>query len=70
VNDDGRVDSVDSLLILQFDADLVDALLNEPSGDVNGNGRVNSIDAQLILQFDAGFLDTLPPPQTAALRLW
>jgi hypothetical protein len=64
------VNSLDALLILQFDADLVDSLLNEPSADVNLNGRVNSVDASLILQYEAGLLDALPAPGTAALRLW
>jgi hypothetical protein len=61
VNDDGSVTSVDALLILQFDADLVTSLPNLQSGDINANGRVNAIDAALILQFEAGLLDQLPP---------
>ena len=65
VNDDGAVNSVDALLILQFDADLVEGLPNLPSGDVNLNGNVNSIDAALVLQFEAGILDELPPPVQA-----
>jgi hypothetical protein len=62
VNDDGSVNSVDALLILQFDAELLGSLLNAPSADVNENNVVNSVDAALILQYTAGLLDVLPPP--------
>lgn len=61
VNDDGAVNSVDALLILQFDADLISAIANLESGDVNLNGRINAIDAALILQFEAGLIPVLPP---------
>jgi hypothetical protein len=62
VNDDGHVNSVDALLIVQFDAELLDHLLNAPSADVNLNGIVNSVDAALVLQYTAGLLHELPPP--------
>ena len=65
MNDDGFVNSVDALFILQFDADLLGALPNAPSADVNLNGRVNSVDASLVLQYEAGFIDELPPPGVA-----
>jgi hypothetical protein len=61
VNDDGAVNSIDALFILQFTADLIDTLPNAPSADVNENGVVNPVDAALILQFEAGLLATLPP---------
>lgn len=53
---------MDALLILQFDAELLDHLLNAPSADVNLNSVVNSIDAALILQYVADLLHVLPPP--------
>jgi hypothetical protein len=56
------VNSLDALLIVQFDADFLDELPNPRAADVNENGHVNSIDAALILQFDAALLDELPPP--------
>jgi hypothetical protein len=62
VNDDGTVSSVDSLLVLQFDAMLLDSLPNAPSADVNESGTVNAIDSALILQFVAGLITQLPPP--------
>ena len=57
MNDDFFVNSVDALFILQWDADLLEALFNLASGDVNHNGRINSVDAQLVLQLDAGLID-------------
>jgi hypothetical protein len=62
VNDDGHVNSIDALLIVQFDAELLDHLSNAPSADVNVNGIVNSVDAALVLQYTAGLPQTLPPP--------
>jgi hypothetical protein len=62
VNDDGAVSSIDALLILQFDANLITSLANAPSADVNQNGAVNAIDAAVLLQFVAGLLTQLPPP--------
>jgi len=61
VNDDGAVNSLDALFILQFDALLIDELPNAASADVDLSGRVNAIDAALILQFTAGLLTQLPP---------
>ena len=68
MNDDGHVNSIDALLILQFDADIITSLPNMRSADVNLNGRVNSVDAALILQYDAGLIHVLPPPQPAGAR--
>ena len=56
VNDDGRVNSVDAALVLQYDADLINSLPNAESADVNDDGRINSVDAAIILQIDAGLL--------------
>jgi hypothetical protein len=54
VNDDGRVDSIDDLLVLQYIADLLHDVRNPPSADVNRDGRVDARDALLILQYIAG----------------
>jgi hypothetical protein len=59
VNDNGRVDSVDATLILQYGAGLVPQLANAPSGDLNGDGSVNSIDATLVLQYAAALVSQL-----------
>jgi CSLREA domain-containing protein len=65
-NCDGRVDSVDSAVILQFVADLLSVqqrtrLLNECEPDANQDGTVDARDAALVLQFSAGLLTQLPP---------
>jgi hypothetical protein len=60
VNDNGVTDSIDALLILQFDAHLLPALPNPLAGDVNLSGEINSIDAVLVLQFVAGLIRSLP----------
>ena len=59
VNDDGVVESIDALLILQYDAAFLASLPNLGGGDVNDDGMVDSLDAALILQLTAGLLDVL-----------
>ena len=60
-NCDGEVDSIDAVLILQFDAGLLSALACDQNADANDDGAVNAIDAALILQLTAGLLPALPP---------
>ena len=60
-NCDGRIDSLDALAVLQFDAGLLDTLKHLPGGDPNEDGEVNSTDALLILQFVAGFIPDRSP---------
>lgn len=62
VNDDGAVNSLDALLILQFVAGLIGELPNPESADVNESDTIDSVDASLILQFEAGLLIALPRP--------
>jgi hypothetical protein len=61
VDDDGSVDAVDALLILQFHARLLASLPNPGSADVNADGRIDSLDAKLVLQYVAGLIHELPP---------
>lgn len=56
VNDDGLVNSVDSLLILQLTAALITTLDNIASADVNNSGDITSVDAALILQKEAALI--------------
>ncbi len=58
-NGDGRIDSIDAALALQFTAGLLPTL--SARADANQDGDTNSIDAALILQFTAGLLTSLPP---------
>jgi hypothetical protein len=55
VNDDGTVNALDALAILQYSAGLTHDLPNLPSADVNGDGTVNALDALLVLQQGAGY---------------
>ena len=61
VDDDGDVDAIDALLILQFEAELIDSVPNPPSADTNEDAVIDSRDAALVLQFVAGLVTQLPP---------
>ncbi|OGO51099.1 MAG: hypothetical protein A2148_07000 [Chloroflexi bacterium RBG_16_68_14] len=58
VNKDGRTNSIDATLVLQYVAGLLPSI--NQNADVNEDGRTNSIDATLILQFSAGLIPGLP----------
>ena len=61
VNGDGLVDTLDAMLILRWDAELIEAdKLNLKDGDANGDGLVDTLDAMLILRLDAELIDKLP----------
>lgn len=60
VNCNGRVDSVDAALILQYDAGLVHSLPCAGNADANRDDRINAIDSALVLQVVAGLLGALP----------
>ena len=62
VNDDGSVNSLDALFILQFVANLVSSLPNLGHADVNQDGDITPVDALLLLQYQAGIILCLPPP--------
>ena len=53
-NCDGTVNSIDAVLVLQLDADLIQSLPCEGTGDVNGDGESDARDAAIILQIEAG----------------
>jgi hypothetical protein len=56
----GSTDSSDALIVLQFDADLLQAIACAASADANLDGRADSRDAALILQFVARVVVSLP----------
>ncbi len=61
VNGDGLVDTLDSMLILRWDAELIGAdELNLKMGDANGDGLVDTLDSMLILRLDAELIEKLP----------
>lgn len=69
VNCDGTTNSIDSALILQFDAGLVPSLACVQDADVNEDGFINAIDAALLIQFCACPIENLPPGEPTPARL-
>jgi hypothetical protein len=60
VNGDGKVNTTDAKLIMQYDLGLIDENgLDLTVADVNGDGKVNTTDAKLIMQFDLGLVEDL-----------
>ncbi|MBI4571356.1 MAG: PD40 domain-containing protein [Chloroflexi bacterium] len=59
VNKNGRVDSIDASIVLQYTAGFLNTI--NDTADANDDGLVTSVDAALILQYGAGLLDSLPP---------
>lgn len=53
VNCDGTANSIDSVLILQYDAGLISSLACIQDADVNEDGFINAIDAALLIKFCA-----------------
>jgi hypothetical protein len=65
------VTAVDSALMLQFNAGVIDSLPCPGNSDVNRDGRTDSVDSLLTLQFVAGLLDVLPAGSASrALTFW
>lgn len=61
VDGNGKVDSTDARLVLQYAVKKIDvAALNVTTADVDGSGKVDSTDARLILQFAVKKIDTFP----------
>jgi hypothetical protein len=56
VNCDGRVDSRDAALVLQYTARLIRSLPCPQNADMNDDGRITAVDATLILQQEAGLI--------------
>ncbi len=59
VNDDGKVDSTDARLVLQYAVKKIDSLKNQVA-DVNGDGKTDSTDARLILQYTVKKITKFP----------
>ncbi len=55
-NCDTNADSIDALLVLQFNAGLVSELPCQDYADYDFDGDIDAIDAALILQFEAGLI--------------
>lgn len=60
VNGDGVVTITDAVLVLRFDAQLPDVVIDLSVADVDGNGIINITDAVWILRYDAQLVDKFP----------
>jgi hypothetical protein len=60
VDDDGRVDATDALLVLQYDLARLQQLTKAVWADVNLDYLINAADALLILQLTAGLVEQFP----------
>ena len=61
VDNNGKVDSTDARLVLQFAVEILTPNdLDLSVADVNGDGNVNSADARLILQYAVEMIDRFP----------
>ena len=58
-NCDAVSDALDALVVLQFEASLIESLACQQNADVNGDGAMTAVDATFILQFDVGLLVSL-----------
>ena len=55
VNSDGKVNSSDALLVLQYSVGVIKKI-DKTAADLNGDGKVNSSDALTILQISVGII--------------
>jgi hypothetical protein len=61
VNDDGKINTTDARVVLQYAADLADLTDAQVQlADVNVKDEVNTTDARLILQYAAELIDEFP----------
>ncbi len=56
---DGKVDSIDALLVLRYASGVIEGGLDAATADVNNDGRVDSADALMILRFALGIVPSL-----------
>ncbi|MBQ3081551.1 MAG: hypothetical protein IJC49_03780 [Clostridia bacterium] len=54
VNNDGVIDNLDAVMILKYDAGLINDISD--IADANGDGYIDNLDATLILKYDAGLI--------------
>ena len=60
INDDGKINSADALMVLQCSVGTISFTSDQKKkGDINGDGSINSSDALKILQYSVGLISTL-----------
>ncbi|MBE6767459.1 MAG: hypothetical protein E7549_00935 [Ruminococcaceae bacterium] len=60
VDGNGKIDSTDARLVLQYAVKKIAALPNANVADVDGNGKIDSTDARLILQYAVKKISKFP----------
>ena len=61
VNGDGKVNTTDAKLIMQFELGLIDeTMLDAAAADVNGDDKVNALDANYIRRYAAKIISVFP----------
>ncbi len=61
VNGDGKVDTTDAKIIMQYDLGMLgEEALMLAAADVNGDGKVDTTDAKIIMQKDLGLITDFP----------
>ncbi len=61
VNSDGIANNLDSVLVLKYDAALIELTAEQhTAANVNGDMATNNLDAGMILRYDAGIIDSFP----------
>ena len=60
VNEDGKVDFLDAIMVLRYDAEIIQLTDNQMrAAEVNKDGKVDFLDAIMILRYDAEIIDSL-----------
>ncbi len=60
VSGDGKIDSTDARMVLQYAVKKIASLPAPDAADVDGNGQINSTDARLILQYSVKKISKFP----------
>ncbi len=60
VSSDGKVDSTDARMVLQYSVKKITTLPAADAADVDGNGKIDSTDARLILQYSVKKISAFP----------
>ena len=59
VNEDGKVDFLDAIMVLRYDAEIIQLTDNQMrAAEVNKDGKVDFLDAIMILRYDAEIIDS------------
>ncbi len=63
VNNDGKIQADDALIVLQYDIGVQLLNFNETAADCDGEEGITAADAQMILMYDVGLITELKQPE-------